>query len=186
MIPAIPPSLSSETLRLFFALWPQMETSLKLYDLAGKLLRGDGRRVTPENIHLTLAFLGSVPSSFGRCAEQVPGAIRGESFTMTLGQIGCWSQSGILWAGPTHVPKALLQLVQALNAGLTICGYVPEKRPYTAHLTLARKVRHCQEKQPIEPLTWDVRQFCLVQSQTYAEGVRYEILRTWKLSPPAA
>jgi 2'-5' RNA ligase len=186
MIPVIPLSLSSETQRLFFALWPQMETSLKLYELAGKLLRSDGRRVTPENIHLTLTFLGSVTPSFGRCAEQVSSAIRGESFTMTLGEIGCWSRSGILWAGPTHVPKALLQLVQALTAGLITCGYAPEKRPYTGHLTLARKVRRCQEKQPIEPLTWDVRQFCLVQSQTYAEGVRYEILHTWELSPPAA
>ncbi len=182
----IPQSLSSETQRLFFALWPQLETSQKLYDLAGKLLRGHGRRVTPENIHLTLAFLGAVPPPFGHCAEQVSGAIHGESFTMTLGQIGCWVQSGILWVGPTHVPTALLQLAQVLNAGLTTCGYVPEKRPYTAHLTLARKVHHCQEMQSIEPLTWDVRQFCLARSRTYAEGVRYEILRTWSLSSPAA
>lgn len=185
MNPDVPPVVGSETQRLFFALWPPMETSLKLYELAGKLLRGGGRRVTPENIHLTLAFLGSVLPSFGRCAEQVPEAIRGESFTMTLGQIGCWVHSGILWAGPTHVPNALWQLVQALNAGLATCDYVPDKRPYSAHLTLARKVHRCQEKQPIEPLTWDVRQFCLVQSRTFPEGVRYEILRTWGLSLPA-
>lgn len=179
-----PSIVSSERQRLFFALWPQMETSLKLYELAGKLLCGDGRRVTPENIHLTLVFLGSVTPSLGRCAEQVPGAIRGESFTMPLGQIGCWSQTGILWAGPTHVPNALLQLVKALNSGLITCGYVPEKRPYAAHLTMARKARHCQEMQSIEPLAWDVHQFSLVRSQTYAEGVRYENLRTWELSPP--
>jgi 2'-5' RNA ligase len=186
MNPVISRSLSSEKQRLFFALWPPMETSLKLFDLAGKWPRGEGRRVTPENIHLTLAFLGPVTPSFGRCAEQVSGAIRSEPFTMTLEQIGCWSRSGILWVGPAHVPKALLQLVQALNTGLVTCGYVPEKRPYSAHLTLVRKVRHCRETQSIEPLAWEVRQFCLVQSQTNADGVRYEILRTWELSRPAA
>ncbi|MHB8742967.1 MAG: RNA 2',3'-cyclic phosphodiesterase [Sulfuricaulis sp.] len=135
---------------------------------------------------MTLAFLVSVPASFRRCAEQVPSAIRCEAFAMTLEQIGCWSRFGILWTGPVQVPKALLQLVKALNTGLIACGYVPEKRHYTAHMTLARQVRPCQERQLIEPLTWDVYQFCLVQSKMHSDGARYEILRTWRLNPPTA
>ena len=60
--------------RLFFALWPSLELSHELYSVAGRVLEGDGRRVPPENIHLTLAFLGSVKASFRQCAERAAAA----------------------------------------------------------------------------------------------------------------
>ena len=186
MIPVTFSSPTSNTQRLFFALWPELEIATRLHDLAGKPMHGDGRRVPPENIHLTLAFLGAVPASFRQCAERAATAIHGEPFSLILDQLGCWSKSGILWAGVEQAPEALLQLVQALNSGLTACGYVPEKRPYTAHLTLARKVHRGVKNHPIEPLAWEVRRFCLVASRTHAQGAHYEILRAWELAPPTA
>jgi 2'-5' RNA ligase len=172
--------MNASTKRLFFALWPQPETSLKLYELAGRFAPG-GKRVPPENIHLTLVFIGPAPPALERCAEQVADAIRGASFPLMLEQVGGWARSGILWAGPARSPRALLHLVEALNTGLAGCGYAPETRPYAAHLTLARKIRHPQGMHQIDPLRWDVCQFCLVQSRTDAGGARYEILRTWPL-----
>ena len=96
MIPVTFPSPTSNTQRLFFALWPELEIATRLHDLAGKPMHGAGRRVPPENIHLTLAFLGAVPASFRQCAERVATAIHGEPFTLVLEQLGCWSKSGIL------------------------------------------------------------------------------------------
>lgn len=170
--------------RLFFALWPSLELSRELYSVAGRILEGEGRRVSPENIHLTLVFLGSVKPSFRQCAERAAAAIRGESFTLTLEQIGCWPKPGIAWVGPRHTPEPLSRLVQELSAGLAVCGYVPEERSYAAHLTLARKLRRCNKNLPIDPLIWEVRRFCLVQSHTHAEGTRYEIVGSWKLNSP--
>ncbi len=176
-----------ESQRLFFALWPQPELADRLQALAGKTLRsGDGRRVAAENIHLTLAFLGAVDAAFRDCAEQVAATIRAGAFTLMLEQIGCWSRTGILWAGPARVPEPLLHLVQGLNAALAGCGYAPERRPYAAHLTLARKVRRGTKPAPIDPLVWEVRRFCLVRSRLDAGGAHYEIVREWELSPPAA
>lgn len=176
-----------ESQRLFFALWPEPELAGRLHALAGKTLRhGDGRRVAVENIHLTLAFLGSVDAAFRECAEQAAAAIRASAFTLTLEQIGCWSRAGILWAGPVRVPDALSSLARELTAGLVSCGYVPETRPYAAHLTLARKVRRCPPPAPIEPLAWEVRRFCLRRSRLEPGGARYETLREWELIPPAA
>ena len=168
--------------RLFFALWPSLELSRELYGVAGQILEGDGRRVPPENIHLTLAFLGAVNASFRQCAEQGAAAIRTGSFTLTLEQIGCWPTSGIVWVGPRHTPEPLSRLVQELNAGLVACGYVPEERSYAAHLTVARKWRQCNKNLPIDALIWEVRRFCLVQSHTHAEGARYEIVASWGLN----
>jgi 2'-5' RNA ligase len=178
--PAPPPETKSQ--RLFFALWPPLELSRELYSVAGRVLEGEARRVPPENIHLTLAFLGSVKFSFRQCAEQVAATIRTGSFTLTMEQIGCWQKPGILWVGPRHTPEALSRLVRELNAGLVACGYAPEERSYAAHLTLARKLCRCDKNLPIDPLMWEVRRFCLVQSHTHAEGARYEIIRSWQLN----
>ena len=184
MNPDISPAPVPETKnqRLFFALWPSLELSRELYSVAGRILEGDGRRVPPENIHLTLAFLGSVKASFRQCAERAAAAIRGESFTLILEQVGCWPKPGIVWVGPRHAPEPLSRLAQELNAGLAACGYAPEGRSYAAHLTLARKLRRCNKNLPIDPLIWEVRRFCLVQSHTHAEGARYEIVRSWELN----
>lgn len=168
------------TQRLFFALWPPAELSHELYRFAGNTLRDDGRRVVPENIHLTLAFLGSVNAPFRKCSEQAAATIRGESFTLRLEQLGCWPKSGILWVGPGETPAPLLDLVQQLNAALAGCGYEAETRPYAAHLTLVRKVHAHHATCPIEPRAWEIDRFHLVQSLTHA-GARYEILNTWEL-----
>lgn len=175
------------TQRLYFALWPPIELSHELHRLAGNVLRGGaGRRVMPENIHLTLAFLGSVDASFRECAERAATAIRAASFTLRLEQTGYWSRPGILWVGPDQTPPSLIQLVQALNAGLAGCGYEAERRPYAAHLTLARKARLHHTVPSMEPRAWEINRFHLVQSHTHADGAHYEILRSWPLSSPAA
>ncbi|MHB1142271.1 MAG: RNA 2',3'-cyclic phosphodiesterase [Sulfuricaulis sp.] len=180
-------SSKPEIQRLFFALWPPVELSRELYQLAGNVLRdGTGRRVVPENIHLTLAFLGLVNASFRECAEQAAAAIRATCFTLMLEKMGNWSKSGILWVGPNQTPPPLLQLVQELNAVLAGCGYEAEQRPYAAHLTLARQARPRQAIHPIEPRAWEINRFHLVRSHTHADGARYEILRSWPLNSPAA
>ncbi len=172
--------------RLFFALWPSPGLSRELYRVAGRMLKREGRRVPPENIHLTLAFLGSVGASFRQCAEQAAAAaIRVEPFTLMLEQIGCWPKPGIFWAAPRHTPEPLSELARQLNAGLSACGYTPENRPYAAHVTLARQVRRAIKNPVIEPLPWEVRRLCLVQSHTHADGARYEIVRSWEFTPPA-
>jgi 2'-5' RNA ligase len=180
-------SSKPETQRLFFALWPPIELSRELYQLAGSILHGGaGRRVLPENIHLTLAFLGSVDASFRVCAEQAAAAIRATPFTLILEQMGNWSKSGILWVGPNLTPPPLLRLVRELNAGLAGCGYEAEQRPYAAHLTLARKARPRQAIPSMEPCAWEIDRFHLAQSHMRADGARYEILRSWPLNSSAA
>jgi 2'-5' RNA ligase len=176
---------TAPTQRLFFALWPPTELSRELHRLAGDPPRGaTSRLVAPENIHLTLAFLGSIDASFRECAERTASAVRIEPFTLILEQLGCWPKSGILWVGPGATPEPLLKLVQVLTLGLGECGYQVEERPFAAHLTLARKARPCQPSHSIECHPWEINQFHLVQSRTHADGAHYEILRSWALTPP--
>lgn len=175
--------VAAEPRRLFIALWPDAGLQGKLYALGGELLAGSrGRRLPPENLHLTLAFLGYVNAERQACLERVAAAIRLPAFTLTLDQAGFWPRKGLLWASGT-LPEALLALVYGINQGLRACGLEPETRPFQVHLTLARNVRglRLDRDRAITPLAWKVSQFALVASQTLPEGARYEILQTWRL-----
>lgn len=169
--------------RLFLALWPDAELCKKLYALGGELLaHGRGRRISRENLHLTLAFLGTVEPERQVCLAREISAVQAPDFTLTLDQAGCWPRKGILWAGGTP-PDGLLALVRALHQRLAGCGFEPDMRPFQAHVTLARDVRgvRLRRDQAAGPLVWPVRQFSMVASQTPPEGARYEVLRTWEL-----
>ena len=172
-----------KTKRLFFALWPEEGLQQQLHELAGQALKANaGRCVVAENIHLTLAFLGSVTVPDQVRYEQVASRVQGKIFTLTLDELGCFRRSGILWVGPSQIPAELLVLVRDLNQALQACGFTPESRDYRAHLTLARNVRRCPDRASVvSPLSWEVRHFALVQSHTENNGSTYEILRRWEL-----
>jgi len=177
-----PQSRALSLKRLFFALWPDAALQESLYRLGATTLRpGDGRRTPSLNIHLTLAFLGSVSSDFQACSENAAAKIQAEPFTLALEMLGCFRRSGILWVGAERTPPALLALVRALSDGLRACGYEPDARPFRSHLTLARRLRRCPRFPVITPIEWVVRDFVLVESHTGPGGAEYHVLRRWPL-----
>src|SRR3569623_1490776 len=150
-----------ERQRLFFALWPTPEQRAALVNVASMLPDDLGRRVTPANLHLTLAFLGA----------------------LTLDAFGYWRRPQVGWAGSGVMPPHLLTLVKRLQQGAASCGLRVDTRPYAVHLTLYRKVRRAPRQWPAFPrLPWSVTQFALVESLPDADGVRYEPRRSWPLA----
>ncbi len=176
--------MSSTTLerqRLFFALWPAAALQEAIDGRAHKLIGKRAKRVPAHNLHITLAFLGSVSDGQRACYEQVAAGVQTPAFTLSLQRIGHWPAPRILWLGPSQQPEALLTLVQNLNTTLLTCGYTPEIRPYQAHMTLARKVDRSLPVREIEPIAWEVDSFALVESVTAPEGARYQVLKRWSL-----
>jgi 2'-5' RNA ligase len=55
-------SEAAETVRLFFALWPDTSLQAKLAAW-GEQAAGKGRAMRRENLHLTLAFLGATEAA---------------------------------------------------------------------------------------------------------------------------
>ena len=174
---------SPATKRLFFALWPAPELQQLLHGLAmDALLAGDGRRTPSANIHLTLAFLGSVTPPVQDCLERAADGIRGEHFCLVLDSLDCVQRRGIAWIGAERASRGLLALMKQLNESLRDCGYAPDSRPFYAHLTLARHVRRCPRFSQPAPIEWAVRDFVLVESRLGPGGADYEILRRWPLA----
>ena len=167
--------------RLFFALFPDEAFRAALINLSRKVLHKRGKRVSPENLHITLAFLGSTDREQRLRAEAVAGALSTEPFMLTFDRLGHWPRQRVLWSAPSDVPEGLLSLVSTLNDGLRRCGFSVETRPYRVHLTVARKVAGPVPDTCHEPLVWPVQAFHLVESETRPEGARYRVIGTWPL-----
>lgn len=98
------------------------------------------RGVTPEQLHLTLHFLGDVAEE---SASRLAGAMRAvqpAAFTIDVGGVGCFPslrRPSVLWAGVQPSPP-LTALHGAIGDVIEACGTPRESRPFTPHITLAR------------------------------------------------
>jgi 2'-5' RNA ligase len=104
---------------------------------------GAVRWVRPEGVHLTLKFLGDVPTTrVPRIAEAVASACRGGApFSFDVAGLGCFpnpSRPRVLWVGVEEPTGALARLHKALERELAGIGFAPERRPFKPHLTLGR------------------------------------------------
>ncbi len=168
--------------RLFFALWPDTETRDKFATLNERLPSECGRKVQRENLHITLSFLGSVEDSVIDELLTSAAEIRGDGFPLVFDQLGWFKRSRVTWLASTTIPDALLNLVKDLNSRLQDAGFKVEDRPYSPHLTLARKAKKPVSNLEFEPIYWNINKFCLVESITLARGAEYKVLGSWPLS----
>lgn len=164
--------------RLFLALWPDTSLRTQLAALSGTLT--GGRKVHPDNLHLTLVFLGTTDNERLLCYEQALRNLVVPPFTLRLDRLAAWSRSGILWLGASQVPSELSNLVQDLNSRLQSCGFTPERRPFQAHITLARDFTGPAPPVELErPLVWQNEQIVLAESLQTERGLHYAVLARW-------
>jgi RNA 2',3'-cyclic 3'-phosphodiesterase len=174
--------LTSDTRRLFFALWPDDAVRSRLEVLTADLSVA-GRAIAGRNLHLTLAFLGSVNEVTQRCVEQAARTLPAHSFDLVLDEVGWFRRPRVLWVGASRTPEALAELVARLNESLAGCGFAPETRPFRAHVTLARKVgRGPPKPEPISPIAWPVSALVLVESMVASTGAEYHPLARWPMA----
>jgi len=168
--------------RLFFALWPDEAVRSALAGSARALLGKRIRMVPEANLHITLAFVGPASAAVRDCLVAAAAGIRGAPFELTLDRVGHWPRPRILWLGPTHTPPALWSLVEGVNRAFDACGLARERRPWQAHMTLARKISRPPAVAEVAPIVWSIGDFCLVESVSDAQGASYRRLVTWKLA----
>lgn len=176
----------SATLRLFFALWPGEGVREALWQASRQLVRASGGKPVPrENLHLTLAFLGSVPEALLPALREAAASLALPGFSVTLDQAGYWPRPRVAWLAPTRLPPALPALVSDLWRAMAGFPVEPDTRPYRPHLTLARKVSRPGPLVLSQPVHWPVSEFCLVRSVSDRAGARYEPLARYHLLTPA-
>jgi 2'-5' RNA ligase len=102
----------------------------------------DVRWVRPENIHLTLKFLGTIEESMVRNITDILQKACGKysAFTLTLSGAGAFPHARaprVVWVG-TEENGALVDLQRDIEEGLASLGFDQERRTFAAHLTLGR------------------------------------------------
>lgn len=178
-----------DTLRLFFALWPDELVRAAL--LRASPTPGPGGRGVPaDNLHITLAFLGATPPERLSTLTAAAAQVRGRAFSLQLDRSEILNRA-LVALMPSATPPALMQLAADLNARLAAAAFPAESRTYRPHVTVIRENtrgggrRHAlmsSEEVPIESVAWDVDAFVLACSHPGATGSRYEVLQRWPLA----
>ncbi len=173
--------MAAKILRLFFALWPDEAVRAAVAALAQDVVvETGGRAVAPENIHLTLAFLGEQPARLAakidmRSAEAIP------AFQLSFDELGCWRNTGIAWVGASAAPTELSSLEQGIARALAALGLEGDDRPFSPHVTLARRIVRPLRRRLITPLVWSIDSFALMESTPAGAGREYRVVRSWPL-----
>ena len=179
---------AARRLRLFFALWPSDDCRAALArSAASAILAIDGMPVPPGNLHVTLAFLGSVPGRTFARLVQVAGQAAWPAVTLAFDRVEYWAKAKVVVAMPTTVPDVGRMIEARLWRCLEPLGFEREARPWRPHLTLARKIRRPPPENlhmaPVElpggAVAW---RLALVESTSRPEGVRYKPLADWPMT----
>jgi 2'-5' RNA ligase len=162
--------------RLFIALVPDETVRRELAAAAHALCAG-GRPVPPENLHLTLAFLGNVAPARVADAAVAMREAGPLPFDMALTRFGQFSKPGLVWLGPQRPPPLLQVLHRRLEARLRVAGFDFETRELRPHVTLAREAA-LPAYRPAVRVIWQARSAALLRSTPANGGVHYEALET--------
>jgi len=168
--------------RHFFALWPDEDIRDRLVEVCNLLPADTGRFVPRQNLHITLAFLGSLEDAVISDLRQAAATIAARRFSLQLEELGWWRKPRVVWIAAPVVPERLLKLVAEINTLLLAQQVRTEDRPYQPHLTIARKAARKPRNVNFQPIDWQINSFCLVQSTTLPDGAVYEVIETWPLS----
>lgn len=169
--------------RMFLALWPDETTRSRLVDVIGLLKKEiAGKWVKPDNLHITLAFLGEVDAERLPEVGRIAAMATVSGFTLVFDRVEFWPRNGIVCLAPSRTPQELVNLANCLAGRLSEAGFAMERRSYRAHLTLARKGRSAQNLIVLpEPVKWRIGSFSLVESLLDKEGAVYILRETWSL-----
>jgi 2'-5' RNA ligase len=157
------PKHAARSLRLFIALWPTPAVR------AGLCARRDAvdwpppaRVVADERLHLTLHFIGPVPSALW--PHLLPALqVSCSGFELQLGAAQPWPH-GLVVLPAASVPPPLSALHAALAGALAGLGLPVERRAFRPHVTLARRAEGAVLPAPAAALRWRCSSYVLVNS----------------------
>jgi 2'-5' RNA ligase len=151
------------------------------------------RWVKPEQMHITLKFLGEIDQTQSDLLDELFQAVAEENapFELELQGLGAFPnlrRPSILWAGITTGADALAGLAGQLEAAASELGFKKEKRGFNPHLTLGRVkspkglppvVERIQKDESKLFGSFPVSEFVFIQSELKPTGAEYTRLNTY-------
>ena len=190
----------SELMRLFVAIELPAELRETLTALQADLRRrglDSLRWVRPDGIHLTLKFLGEVPSNkLPTIRQALAGSVKGVPLhRLSVGPLGTFGNRRgpqVLWVDLKGDLEPLLLLQERVERALEAAGFPRERRQFAPHLTLARvrpeaapamaaRLAEAIQAVRVPPGELKVREVSLMRSILQKGGTVYQCLATFPL-----
>lgn len=193
----------AETLRVFIAATAPPEVVAHLEQVQEQLqarsAEGVVRWTRAGQFHLTLKFLGNIPSdglpelelALQRACQGTP------SLHVRVERLGCFPQANsprVLWVGFSGDVARLCDLQNRIDAETRSFGEHQEDRSFHPHLTLGRVNKAASGRelrrlaQALQTIkadalgTWTISQIDLIQSRLSSEGAQYTTLASVRLA----
>ena len=178
-------------MRTFIAIELEKEIRNALFQIQEELesSQADIKWVKPENIHLTLKFLGEVEETkipeiiqrLQECGGQI------KPFTIRISGLGAFpglKSARVIWVGVKEDTDELTKLAKMIEDSLVKLGFPKEGRKFSAHLTLGRlrsnknkdKLGQKLEKIKIPELSQRINSIALFESVLHPTGAAYQKL----------
>lgn len=152
--------------------------------------------VKPENLHLTVRFLGDLgESGVSRVREAVRRAADPlQAPSARLGALGAFpnfARPRVVWVGLAEGEEAVVAVARTVNEALQDAGFGRPDKPFRAHLTLARvregargveTLRDAPVGEP--PAAALLDRIVVMKSDLHPAGARYTALEEVRLRPP--
>ena len=97
--------------------------------------------VEPQNIHVTLWFLGNITGDMVDRIHRKMMEVRFKPFILEVRGVGAFPSPGrprVVWAGIGRGEEELLNIYNQLEPRLRELGFRPDPRGFTPHITIAR------------------------------------------------
>jgi len=162
-----------------------------------KSSQADVKWVKPENIHLTLKFLGEVDDrKLDKIIEIIEDTTRGKNkFQMRISSLGAFPKIDfprVIWVGVDIGDKEAKGIAEELEEKLAKIAIPKENRPFSSHITIGRMrsslnreklVQKLKHKAGLsrENLEFCVTKITLFKSTLTPKGPIYEILKETNL-----
>lgn len=187
------------TIRSFlaFELPPEIKDQVRRVSEQLKRSDMDVRWVKPDNIHLTIVFLGEIReediSAIGREIENVCGGFHPfDIFLKGLGFFPDRRRPRVLWAGYDGDIERMSALRDVLLERLMPFDIKEEKKQFAPHLTLGRFRKPVKGNPDLDEVitrhnslsssSFQLSELVLFKSDLKSHGPEYTKLESWKIS----
>lgn len=133
-----------EAIRSFIAFDVNDESVRKrMADMQSLLVRtrANLKLVKPQNIHVTLRFLGNItPNMIEKIFEEIK-RVQFKPFDVKISGLGAFPHlryPRVVWAGITEGANQLRDIFSQLEPRLRDLGFAPDTKGFNPHLTIAR------------------------------------------------
>lgn len=149
----------------------------------------DIKWVEPENIHVTLKFLGNIGTDQPAVIRDGLSAALDStgSFDLKLGRIGAFpdmNRPRVFWVSIEEGRDTLVAMQQRIETELHARGFVREERPFSPHLTIGRvrsprglaKLTELVREMTFETEPFTVTRAAVVKSDLKPDGPLYTVI----------